>query len=284
MLKAICGGLLVLACLGGSPATVQAQWFGRCFNPCVTCRRPAVNYSCSSSAARMLPPLTQTHVQPVVSTQYRQQQQVSYRDVPQTQYRQEARYESVPVTTYENVTVDEGGYQQVWVPNLVTKSVAKQGYQSQLTYRSVPYQVTQRIPEVTTQYIPEQRTSYLATKTTSYLPPVTTAWQSSAYSSSYTASLLPPLTTPIVSAPIQRAPIAAVPRRRTARNGPVPDPGFERSVRTSASGRRTATNDPYDGYRPAAPSRRKPVRSAKRFVPAPSAAAVWRTPRGSVYR
>jgi hypothetical protein len=62
------------------------------------------------------------------------QQTVSYRDVPQIQYRQEAYTESVPVTTYQQVT----------------------------RFRSVPYRTVARVPQVSTQYVPQQRTSYYA--------------------------------------------------------------------------------------------------------------------------
>lgn len=280
MRRAIFSGLMVLVCSAGTPAVAQAQFFGGCFDCCWGCPPPPVNCA-APPATTLLPPLTQSYVQPVVSTQYRQQQQITYQDVPQTEYRQEAYYENVPVTTYENVTVDEGGYQQVWVPKLVTKTVAKQAQQTRLSYRSVPYQVTRRVPQISTSLVPEQRISYQSTQTTTYLPPVTTTWQTPVYSSAYTASLLPPLTTPIVSTPIT-APLASRPAPRTAEADhtvPVPDPEFE--SRSTSIPRRTAARDPYDGYRPAS---RKPVRSAKRFVPAPSAASVWQTPRGSVYR
>ena len=267
MLRVISCGTLLLAISAGSAGVAEAQWGLPCIDCCTTCAAPYVP-----------PPVTQTYVQPVVSTQYRQQQQISYRDVSQTEYRQEAFYQSVPVTTYENVTVDEGGYQQVWVPKLVTKTVAKQGYQTQLSQRTVPYQVTRRIPEVTTQYIPEQRISYQTSYTTSYLPPVYTT---------YNTALLPPLTTPIVAAAPISAPIASTPSPpRTADSGslaPVPDPEFDEAgnslsaSRTTTIPRRSASNDRYDGYRGSA-------QTASKFVPAPSAAMVWQTPRGTSYR
>lgn len=266
MLRVISCGVMLLAFSAGSADVVHAQWGLPCIDCCTTCAAPYVP-----------PPVTQTYVQPVVSTQYRQQQQISYQDVAQTEYRQEAYYQSVPVTTYENVTVDEGGYQQVWVPKLVTKTVAKQGYQTQLSQRTVPYQVTRRIPQVTTRLIPEQRISYQSSYTTSYLPSVYTT---------YNTALLPPLTTPIIAAAPITAPLAAQPiPRRTASSSvaPVPDPEFDESgrplsaSRTTTIPRRTASNDRYDGYRDSA-------QTAKKFVPAPSAATVWQTPRGMSYR
>lgn len=284
MFRAISCGLMIVALGTGTADVAQAQWGLPCFDTCNLCFRPA----CTGCAPRYNtvvapPPVTTTHVQPVISTQYRQQQQISYHDVSSTEYRQESYYQSVPVTTYETVTVDEGGYQQVWVPKLVTKTVAKQGYQTQLSSRTVPYQVTRRIPQVTTQLIPEQRLSYQTSYTTSYLPPVTTT---------YNTSILPP----IVAAPIA-TPVATAPAPRTSYNSssysqeslnPVPDPEFDEDGRatglssTTTIPKRAASADRYDGYRSA--DRRGSTQTAKKFVPAPSAAAVWRTPRNSVYR
>ncbi len=276
MLRAVSNAILFLAITAGTVEVAQAQWCFPCFDCCYNCGLVDCGCASTCSSATVLPPLTTTQVQPVISTQYRQQQQITYRDVAQTEYRQEAYYKSVPVTTYENVTVDEGSYQRVWVPKLVNKTVAKQGYQSQLSYRSVPYQVTRRIPEVTTQLVPEQRISYQSSYTTSYTPPLYTT---------YNANLLPPLTTPIVAAP-PATPIASspVPRRSLSSSslGPVPDPEFDEAGRALPVPRRAATSSRYDDYRPA--RRRSSAQTAKKFVPAPSAAAVWQTPRGTVYR
>ncbi|WP_339910755.1 hypothetical protein [Symmachiella dynata] len=266
MLRVISCGVIFLAISAGSGNVARAQWGLPCFDCCTTCAAPAPQ------------PVTQAYVQPVVSTQYRQQQQISYQDVAQTEYRQESFYQSVPVTTYENVTVDEGSYQQVWVPKLTTKTVAKQGYQTQLSQRTVPYQVTRRIPRVTTQLVPEQRISYQTSYTTSYIPPVYTT---------YNTALLPPLTTPIVTAPIS-TPLATnpIPRRsyESSSLAPVPDPEFDESgrstnvSRSTSIPRRAASNDRYDGYRSSTTT------ASKKFVPAPSAATVWQTPRGRSYR
>ncbi len=275
MWRVISSAVLLMSISAGSVEFAEAGWGWPCLDCCVTCGQ--TNCGCGAAyCPPALPPVTQTYVQPVISTQYRQQQQISYRDVPQTEYRQEAYYQSVPVTTYENVTVDEGGYQQVWVPKLVNKTVAKQGYQSQLSYRSVPYQVTRRVPEVTTQLVPEQRISYQSSYTTSYLPPTYTT---------YNTSLLPPLTTPIVAAPPVSS-IAARPARRSSVSsdsiGPVPDPEFDELGRATTIPRRAASNDRYDGYRSSRD--RVSTQTAKKFVPAPSAATVWQTPRGRTYR
>ncbi len=104
-------------------------------------------------------------MQPVVETQYRQQQVTTYRDVTETRYRQEACVQKVPVTTYREVTVDEGSYQTVWVPKLVKKQVAQTQIQNRTSYRNVPYQVTTRVPQVSTQVVPVQTVRHVPVAT-----------------------------------------------------------------------------------------------------------------------
>ena len=80
----------------------------------------------------------------------------TYLEVPKTVMRQEAVQVQVPVTTYKQVAVDEGGYQQVWVPRLVTKNVPQTILQTQVQYRQVPQTVIERVPQISTQWIPQQ--------------------------------------------------------------------------------------------------------------------------------
>ncbi len=94
--------------------------------------------------------------QPVIETQMVPQQVMTYRNEVVTQYRQEAITQNVPVTTYQNVTVDEGGYQMVYVSKPVTKQVPQIVYQPQTSYRSVPYQMTRQVPQLVTQMVPQQ--------------------------------------------------------------------------------------------------------------------------------
>ncbi len=82
------------------------------------------------------------------------QQITTFRDVPQTCYRQEPICVSVPVTTARQVTVDEGCFQQVWVPRLVTRSVPQTVYQQQTAYRTVPVTTMARIPVTETRMVP----------------------------------------------------------------------------------------------------------------------------------
>src|SRR5262249_3151416 len=91
--------------------------------------------------------------------------------------------ETVPTTVVENVTVDEGSYQTVWVPRLTTKAVARTAYQTRTAYRTTPYQVAHRISEYATQTVPYQTVRYVPTtgsavastspaSTTAFLPPI----------------------------------------------------------------------------------------------------------------
>lgn len=108
--------------------------------------------SCGCSQPTMMMP--QAVVQP--------QQIITYRDVPKTIMRQEAVQVQVPTTTYQQVTMDEGGYQQVWVPRMVTKTVPQTVMQTQIQYRQVPQTVMERVPQVTTQWVPQQTVQQVA--------------------------------------------------------------------------------------------------------------------------
>lgn len=83
------------------------------------------------------------------------QHQVTYQNVTETRYRQETVAAQVPVTRYRPVTRDEGGYQMVWVPKMVTRNVPETIYEQRLTTRTVPYSVTTQIPQVQTVYTPQ---------------------------------------------------------------------------------------------------------------------------------
>lgn len=99
---------------------------------------------------------------PQVQTTYRQEQVTTYRPVTRTHIRREAVTVDVPVTTHRQVTVDEGGYQMVWVPKVVTKTVAQTHLQKQVRYRDIPYQTVQHVPQVHTRMVPQQTVRYVA--------------------------------------------------------------------------------------------------------------------------
>lgn len=111
------------------------------FDTCNTCRpvQPVVVNPCATCLETTLVP----------------RQQVSYQNVTETRYRQEAIATQVPITRYQQVTRDEGGYQMVWVPKMVTRQQAQTVYEQRLTTRTVPYSVTTQIPQVHTVYQPQ---------------------------------------------------------------------------------------------------------------------------------
>jgi hypothetical protein len=234
-----------------------------------------------------------------VQTQYRQQQVVTYQDVPQTAYRQEAYYETAPVTAYQSTVVDEGSYQQVWVPKLVTKQVPTTIYQQRLGYRTVPYQINQRVAQVHTQVVPQQALGYMPQQIT--MNGTGYAWGAVAPQSSI--ATLPPISSgyPATASGIPTMPILTVPSVQTAQVPeassvqPVPDPRFMEPPAisrydewTTVQSRSASNDDRLGGYRVGpSPDSELPTRSANRsgmFVPAPSAATVWQSRPGMSVR
>ncbi|QDV49001.1 hypothetical protein [Gimesia fumaroli] len=71
---------------------------------------------------------------------------ICYQDVICTEYRMIPQTRNVPVTTYKQVTVDEGCWQRVWVPKMVTKQIPQTCYRRETTYVRQPYQVRKRVP------------------------------------------------------------------------------------------------------------------------------------------
>ncbi len=189
-----------------------------------------------------------------------------------TEYRTEPIVETVPATVVENVVVDEGSYQTVWVPRVTTKAVARTTYQARTSYRTVPYQVTRRVSEYGTQTVQN----------------FSTTGNTLAYSTTpgYASAGLPPLygTSPTIAgtyptlagSPIYPTPVAAFAGTGSAA-GLVPDARYADAPVTPITPRSASTADRYYDSRTA-------DRSSSLFVPAPSAAQVWQTPRGSYIR
>lgn len=222
-----CLVLTSLAAIFPAIAVPQAQAFHRncccrvCRNPCEQCCCHAPQTPCRATACQQ-------------------------RDVTSTEYRTEAVNETIPATVYENVMVDEGGYQTVWVPKMTTRAVAKTVYQSRTAYRSVPYQVTRRVNDCSP-----------AATSSSYASPAA----------------------PIVSQIPLAAPASPLARNST---GPVPDPKFASASPTPI----TPRNAPHGDVGSSATSvaSRTTSTGPSLFSPAPSAAQVWRTPRGTTIR
>ena len=239
---------------------------------CRTCRRPAAQCVCPQPAAVAVP---QTTYQPVVETQYAQQPVLQQRDVMMTEYRNEAVVETVPSTVYENVTVDEGSYQTVWVPRLTTKAVARTVYQNRLSSRTVPYQVTRRVSEYATQTVPYQAVRYVPSTSTGLAYTTTPGYATILPPVYSTGSVIAGGTYPaIVSSPILPAPAIAA-RPLGSSSSAVPDARFADTPATPITPRSGSTADRWDRSDPAAT--RSADRGPSLFVPAPSAAQVWRS-------
>ncbi len=98
---------------------------------------------CSCGSAPMMMPQQSSLMVP--QTSLCPQPVATYLEVPRTVMRQEAVQVQVPITTRQQVTVDEGGYQQVWVPRMVTKTIPQTIMQTQVQYRQVPQTVMERV-------------------------------------------------------------------------------------------------------------------------------------------
>ena len=297
--------ILGLALTVGVPETLSAGLFG--FGECNHCQQqqlchrhqnPCNRCQVNPCACTRTTPVSQVTMQPqTVSVP-----QVTYQDVTRTEYRTEAQTQTVPVTTYQTVTVDEGSWQQVWVPRMVQKQVPQVTYQQQISYRQVPYQVTQRVPQV----------SYQSQKT--MVPRVTSVAQSNCnvcgttgvaaapiYPSPMATVPPPPMATappPPVVGPQQATqqqvirgtelqPLSSLSGTRnyptTASSGsltPVPDPKYLDTPGTKSPD--VASSDTWTPVRTAEPpsyETRVPRTSSASglFVPAPASANIWRT-------
>lgn len=128
-------------------------------------------HNCCPQCQQVPTACTCTRTRPVVQTELRTEQVTTFRDVAETRLRPECYVEQRPVTTYRQVTVDEGGYQMVWVPKPVTKQVAQTTMVSEQKSRMVPYQVVRRVPELSTRVVPVQTVRHV----TETVPMVTMA-------------------------------------------------------------------------------------------------------------
>ena len=138
MRKSITGGLLSAALALAAPSVGQAQ-----FTCGGSCGLPAASCGCAA-------------LQPTIETSFRQENVLTYQDVARVGLRQETRVEGVPVTTFEQVTLDEGSYQMVWVPRPVTRTIARTTLQPRLTQRTIPYTYTERVPQIAARLVPQQ--------------------------------------------------------------------------------------------------------------------------------
>jgi hypothetical protein len=206
--------------------------------------------------------------QPVVETRVRAEPAVTVTSQPRIGYRTAAEIMSVPVTTFRNVTVDEGQYQMVWVPRPVTRQVAETAWQPQLTYRSEPFVYSESVAQWSTRFVPEQTVRYVP-QTQVVLGPL-------------------PAATVAIAMPVQSPPIAAAaaPGGPSLSAAPIPDPAFTTAMDgaeapwTTISSRATSRSissvslSRETGYEVLPVQALVPGESVK----APSAAIVWQTP------
>lgn len=108
---------------------------------------PSTGCGCGASASMPMMMPEQSIIVPQASMM--PQPVITHQSVPKTVMRQEAVQVQVPTTTYQQVSVDEGGYQQVWVPRMVTKSVPRTVMTTQVQYRQVPQTVYEQVPQIT---------------------------------------------------------------------------------------------------------------------------------------
>ena len=128
----------------GAPSVLVAQ-LPHFHRPgcCATCTLPTATCQCAQTRA-------------VVQTELRAQAVTTMKCVTETHVRKETYAEQTPVTKVETVTVDEGGYQMVWVPKPVTKQIARTTMTTQIKSREVPYQITRAVPQTEIRMVPHQ--------------------------------------------------------------------------------------------------------------------------------
>lgn len=259
-------------------------------NRCHRCSRAMPNCGCAMPmiTAPIIPEVPmmvpQTTMQPVYETKYCPKQIVTNRVVTETAYRAEAYTETVPVQTTENITVDEGHWQQVWVAKPVTKQICKTVYTQRQACRTVPYQVNKVIPEVTTTMVPYQSVRYVARQTCvpACVPGVGSTMNSFPALSSY----------PLPSQPLNTA-YAPPAYDSTPSYNPVPDARYMDPPTPAVPSYNRAPEPQYSAPQ-AIPRRAQPtsyadnlaprVSAAGRFGAPPSAASVWRANSGSAVR
>ncbi|HEY4260397.1 MAG TPA: hypothetical protein VGM98_09560 [Schlesneria sp.] len=286
--------------LGGAlaflPCSAEAQRFRRPFSGCCeTCQHAHANCTCSQAVAPV-------QTQAVVQTHMQAQQVTTFQNVTETHVRNETIVQNVPVTTYKQVTVDEGGYQMVWVPKPVTKQVAQTVIQQQTATRAVPYQVTRQVPQISTQLVPVQTVQHVtAVAPMATFTPVrfqaaasscnvcnhsqfgTTAFAAPVYVAppQYNTALAPTIQYAAPqTATIQTLPAIPVPVPQTAR-GPLPAPANSTEQWQTIPSRPSPSTSQYEPPMsrtvpvPMDEARTMGPRMASRFTPAPSAATVW---------
>ncbi|QDT25659.1 hypothetical protein [Gimesia panareensis] len=224
---------------------------------------------------------------------------ICYQDIICTEYRMVPQTRNVPVTTYRQVTVDEGCWQRVWVPKMVTKQIPQTCYRRETTYVRQPYQVRKRVPVMAPQstctdcmnnglpsMISPSPTIIPSTPSTPSPTPMTVPTPTPMSSTSLDLGAYPTLAPTVAAQPaVSWGTGATTSYASTASVGPAlpPSPAMlqvpqlqtnaNSSWQTIPSLNATPATTAYDD----SPSGSTSARGA--FRPAPSAATVWNTPR-----
>lgn len=223
-------GLFLIGAAGSAPFMMQAQMFSH--HSCGGCQMPVQQCHCQRT-------------RPIVQTHLREEKAISYRNVMETRYRQECVMEQTPVTAYEDRV------ETVWVPQQVTRKVAKTVMVPQARARVVPYQVMTQVPQVTSRMVPYQTVQHVteAVPVTMMAPPVIQQGCNtcgSSFSSAavpyYSAAALPPAYSMGVPQTAVAIPHRAPPLAPTAVY-----PGGWQTIPS-----RSAASDRFGGYEPGA--------------------------------
>lgn len=232
---------------------------------CDNCTLPMATCQCAQTRA-----VVQTHLRPQAVT--------TMKCVTETHVRKETYTERIPVTTTQNVTVDEGGYQMVWVPKPVTKQIARTTFTQQVKSRDVPYQITRAVPHTETRMVPYQTVQHVTEimpMTAAVAHPVNVGCSTCATGTAFMPHSHPHMHAAAI-APIHPASTALT---------PIPAPQTAEAPQSNSLGdwqsvpaRKSSTTkdqsprvpEPMDDAPPMAPPK-----TSGRFKPAPSAAVVW---------
>ena len=258
-------GMLIASVAGICPFVMQAQILS---DPCCgNCQLSTVHCQC-------------LRTRPVVQNHVREEKVTTYRDVVETRYRDECIVEHTPVTTYEDRV------ETVWVPQQVTKKVARTVMVPQTKARSVPYQVMHRVPQTATRLVPYQTVHHVteAVPMSFVAPPPIVSYPAPVISHAWIA---PTMAAPVPAASPVRQAESVVPHR-----APPLAPAAKRPTgEWQTIQPRSASNTRYGGYesdyeRPVPnPTDNEPaVRRAAWRGNVPGAASAWNYSDRSVYR
>ncbi|MBW3543244.1 MAG: hypothetical protein KY476_23565 [Planctomycetes bacterium] len=241
---------------------------------------PILSDPCCHHCGLMPARCTCTTLQPVVETRYRQEAVVGYRDVVRSGARSEPICETVPVTSTRNVMVEQGGWQMVWVSQPAVRQVTETRYEPRMSYRTVPYQFTERVPHVTTRIVPERTVRYVPHEKT-----MAVGWpigSGMAFGNSWTGQSIaqPQPGIPLTSAGIAPPPATAV-LPAPATGGPALEPASTGASTWTTIQTRSTTNVSVPFGADEEPTGlASPVPPPVESVRAPTAAMVWQSRAG----